>query len=464
MAKRVLLPTNLITFAPGTAGSGYLEFIQVPNFDSRKVMAVINITYEQQLIYAVASYAQNLGGNWISDTQVLLQTDTSMMSGGDRLQIIYDDAEIGIYDANGLPIYSTPDPYSERNGLDVNILNGGVIGQVDQPLNEPYGDAALSVAFNQGGNLKVPHMDPVTNDVYTKVVTDAENPVYVSVVSGSGSTTVTQGSTPWITTPTNPSNTYWDYGFGSTTAATPRVVLATDQSTLSVSGVLQLQTVGTLDISATYTTTGNSGATPSTNYSGVSFLLSVGTVTGTNPTMDFKIQETLDFVTWTDIYHFQRVTTSNTVLQTPVIRVSGTWFRYVRTIGGTSPSFVTTVNRVSRSGVGGALIRAFFDRTPNPLTVNSTSASYYVGGCTGLELIVSMGTGGSGTQPHFALQFSEDNSNWYTITATDQTVNTSQTTNAATNLYQPKYARAIVTTAGSSGYTLNYVCIKGYGQ
>ena len=241
--------------------------------------------------------------------------------------------------------------------------------------------------------------------------------------------------------------------------------MASDQATLQVGGTVSITTVSTLDVSGTFTTSGNSAVFSTTNYSGATYQLSVGSVTGTNPTLDLKIQESVDNITWVDIYQFQRITASSTVVQTPVIRVSGQYIRYVRTIGGTGPNFTFTINKVSRSGVQGALIRAFFDRTPNPLTVNSTTATYYVGGCTGIEMIVCLGAGGSGPNPHFILDFSEDGTNWVAITATDTgNLNANTCSNVSTNIYQPKYVRGRVLTAGSSGYTLNYVCIKGYGQ
>ena len=466
MAKRVLLPTNLINFYPASAGSGQIDFQLIPDFDPRKVMAVINTSYQQQLIYAVSSYAQNLGGTWVSSTMVQLQTDTSLMSSTDMLQIIYDDAEIGIYDAHGLPIYSTPDPYSERNGLDVNILNGSVIGEVNQPLDEPYGDAALSVAFNQGGTLKSPHMDPVTNDLFTRVVSTGEDPVYVSVVSSGGTTNVTQGTAPWLTQLVDGSNTALQTNLGTYDAQTLRVVLATGQ-TYPITGTLNLATAPVTDISGvTYTTSGNTGALTTTTHSSYSFQLWVGTVTGTSPTMDFKIQQSFDNSLWTDLYHFPRITGSSQWFITPNLRVTGTWIRYVRTITGTTPSFAgTTVTRITRSGPDASDIKNFFDRTINLNSLNSVTGSYFVGGCDTIEMTVCTGSGGTGTNPHISLQFSDDNLNWTTMLANGTIAGLAPSTCGTVSMssYQPKYVRAIVTTAGSSGHNATYVCLKGYG-
>lgn len=466
MAKRVLLPSELINFSPASAGSGILDFQMIPNFDPRKVLAIINTSYQQQLIYAVASYAQNLGGIWSGTTTLILQTDTSLMSPSDLLQIIYDDGENGIFDANNQPIYSTPDPFSIRNGLDVNLLNGSVIGQIDQPLDEPYGDTAMAVAFNQGGTLKSPHMDPVTNDLFTKVVSDSSNPVYVNVVGGGGTSSVTQGSAPWLTQLVDGTNTALQTNLGTYDAQTLRVVLATGQ-TYPVSGTLNLATGPVTDINGvTYTTSGNTGGITSTTHSSYSFQLWVGTVTGTSPTMDFKIQQSFDNSLWTDLYHFPRITGSSQWFITPNLRVTGTWIRYVRTITGTSPSFAgTTVTRITRSGIDASDIKNFFDRTINLNSLNSVTGSYFVGGCDTIEMTVCNGSGGTGTNPNITLEFSDDNLNWVTMTANGTISGLAPSSCGLVSLssYQPKFVRAKVTTAGTSGHNATYVCLKGYG-
>ena len=68
----------------------------------------------------------------------------------------------------------------------------------------------------------------------------------------------------------------------------------------------------------------------------------VGTVSGTSPTLDGKLQESSDNSTWSDISGatFTQVTAS-TAIQTIYIQTRATkrYIRYVGTIGGTSPSF-----------------------------------------------------------------------------------------------------------------------------
>jgi len=72
---------------------------------------------------------------------------------------ISGNVNVQVLDANGNPILSTIDPYSLKNGLDVNLLESGIIGDVGQPLSAPYSDAAMAIAFNNGGTLQTPNMD-----------------------------------------------------------------------------------------------------------------------------------------------------------------------------------------------------------------------------------------------------------------------------------------------------------------
>jgi len=70
----------------------------------------------------------------------------------------------------------------------------------------------------------------------------------------------------------------------------------------------------------------------------------VGTVSGTSPTLDGKIQESSDNATWTDIAGatFPTVTASNNYQAITFDRTKR-YVRYVGTIGGTSPSYALAV-------------------------------------------------------------------------------------------------------------------------
>ena len=70
----------------------------------------------------------------------------------------------------------------------------------------------------------------------------------------------------------------------------------------------------------------------------------VGTVSGTSPTLDGKIQESTDGSTWTDIAGatFTQVTATGNYQAITFDRTKR-YVRYVGTVGGTSPSFALAV-------------------------------------------------------------------------------------------------------------------------
>jgi len=100
---------------------------------------------------------------------------------------------------------------------------------------------------------------------------------------------------------------------------------------------------------ATSTVTG--AAVDTMGYNDAMITLEVGTVSGTTPTLDGKIQESADGSTgWADITGatFTQVTASNS---TQKIRLNGLgvgsrkrYIRFVGTIAGTTPSFALAAN------------------------------------------------------------------------------------------------------------------------
>jgi len=66
----------------------------------------------------------------------------------------------------------------------------------------------------------------------------------------------------------------------------------------------------------------------------------VGTVNGTNPTLDGKIQESTDGSTWTDVTGatFVQVTAAEKI-EVIVFQRTKQYLRHSRAIGGTSPEF-----------------------------------------------------------------------------------------------------------------------------
>jgi len=108
-----------------------------------------------------------------------------------------------------------------------------------------------------------------------------------------------------------------------------------------------------LSAPATRTTTVTGAAVDILNVDGPMLVVQhVGTVTGTTPTLDGKLQDSADGSTgWADITGatFTQVTASNSKqkITIPAGSVAG-WIRYVGTIAGTTPSFILSVTGLSR--------------------------------------------------------------------------------------------------------------------
>jgi hypothetical protein len=137
---------------------------------------------------------------------------------------------------------------------------------------------------------------------------------------------------------------------------------------------------------------------------------------------------------------------------------TGSSYRVVRTLSGTSPSFTSSLTR-KLSQVSASVVKMFINRTIDPNALASSTQSFYTDGCDKLHLCISMGAGGSGT-PTFKLQGSEDDLLWYDLGTATVAVAPSSAGVAIYSGYLPKFTRAQVTAAGS-GTTLTQCCIKG---
>ena len=228
----------------------------------------------------------------------------------------------------------------------------------------------------------------------------------------------------------------------------------TTVSTVSAVTTAALGNAPTTDIaSAAITTTQTSAAINTTNQQAASFAVSVTAVSGT-PTMDVVVQCSFNTTTWVDIYHFERVT-ATTNIQSPTIDLPCQQIRYVRTIGGGTPSVTNSVVRTAKQVVG-AWHRSFFDRTIVANTLNSATPAFWIEGSTSLTAIVSSA---AATAPAtFQVEVSADATNWATLgTAVASVANT--TTLLLNSIGTFKFARIRVSVAGT-GQTLNYVQLK----
>lgn len=214
-------------------------------------------------------------------------------------------------------------------------------------------------------------------------------------------------------------------------------------------------------VSAAITSTATSGTITPGSVANIgtyahTFHVAVTAVSGTSPTMDIGIEESADNGTnWVRIYDFPRIT-ANGSYQSPMIRATlGTRYRYVRTIGGTSPSFTMSLNRVQFSMVG-EMIKQFFDRSIVLTTLNSTTPAYYVDACNFFQVTVNLGA--ATTAPVLQFEGSEDATNWYAIGSTFTPAASTTTVQVHQNI-MPRFARVRVATAGAT-VTAGYVSIK----
>jgi len=191
------------------------------------------------------------------------------------------------------------------------------------------------------------------------------------------------------------------------------------------------------------------------------FNIIVTAVTGTSPTLDVGVEESMDNGTnWKRIYDFPRIT-ANGAYTSPALRAhAGTRYRYVQTVGGTSPSFTRTVNRIQLSH-NPPLTRNFIDRNITLTTLNSVTPTYDIEGTDMVQLHVNVGAITT-TAPQIQLEGSEDGTNWYAI-GTPLTAVASSSVVAMNINQMTRFVRGRVSTAGV-GVTAGFINIRALGR
>jgi hypothetical protein len=240
-----------------------------------------------------------------------------------------------------------------------------------------------------------------------------------------------------------------------TMVALPVTQLDSSNLNVTVAGATFRPTApGTAADIASGTITGSSttaSLTPVSIYLQMQYAVSAVTGSGT---LDVTIEESLDGGTsWTAIYSYPRITATGT-FWSPILRLRGRSYRYVQTLAG-----FTNVTRAATRIVRGdtAFCKAsVIDRSIDLNSLNSTSGSVYVQNLKDLNLVVRT-TAQTGAAT-VAIQFSDDNTNWFTSGTTLATVNGTAQAKATNDQWQ--YARAIVSAAGS-GITLAELTLKG---
>ena len=87
--KRFITPSY--TFTPGTSGVGTINLSGIVPFDIKRLVAIINIDYNNQVIYAAGDSDYKYTN--LSGTTLTLNYDTSAMNGANKLQVIYEDID-----------------------------------------------------------------------------------------------------------------------------------------------------------------------------------------------------------------------------------------------------------------------------------------------------------------------------------------------------------------------------------
>lgn len=211
--------------------------------------------------------------------------------------------------------------------------------------------------------------------------------------------------------------------------------------------------------SAALTTTTTTAAFTPTFGPSYEVNIPVTVVTGTTPTLDVQVQESLDSGTnWTAVYDFPRITATG-FYTSPPLRLVGNRVRYVQTVAGTTPSFTRAVNRLQMSN-SVDVFRQIIDRTIVLTTLNSVTPSLTTHGSRIAQLVIAIGA--ATTPPSIQLEGSDDNGlTWYAVGSPLAAV-ASTTVQQTTANITSQLIRARVSTAGTT-VTANYVMIRGIG-
>jgi len=233
----------------------------------------------------------------------------------------------------------------------------------------------------------------------------------------------------------------------------------TTVTTVSSITAASLSQVVSTDINAqSVSASGLSATLTPVNAQSASFALIV-TVTSGSGTLDVTLQEAQDGsptpTLFENIYSFERITTARRTY-IPSIQLSGTNLRLTYIVTG-SVIYSVTLLRVTRQS-SRPMLKRLFDRVLDPNSTSTPSQSLWVDGCNELDLVVSMGAGG--TAPTIQFRGSEDGTNFFNLGAAFTATVGATTSLGIDDGSLPKFIRAEVTAAGV-GSTLNYICLKG---
>ena len=345
---------------------------------------------------------------------------------------ISGNVNVQVLDANGNPILSTIDPYSLKNGLDVNLLESGIIGDVGQPLSAPYSDAAMAIAFNNGGTLQVPNMDVADGTLIVDATQKGNVPVNLTALNGGGisysnpiPTVLTNPATGdtlsvgagtadadtlrVINFPTTSAGLAQDYGGGATSSATQRVVIATDQTKLPVYQP-NVSSVGTITGTQSFSIACNGAGTVGAQIAGVW----VGTIT---------VEGTVDGSNWfsSPSIALSSGGSSSNYSANNVIQINCSGLLNVRLRGNTISSGTATITLIANQSAGVVMLE-----NPIPSGSNIIGKTYLTDG-TNQAAVKAASTAPVATDPALVVSLSPNSAVGLLATSANQTSGTQLT-------------------------------------
>lgn len=429
---------------------GVLDQTNFPNLTAQTVVASVPDSTSFTIVIGTASTTSSSGG-------VVIRNEGSVLAPGIIAQAVQSVSRTGgIMTLIGSGTWATPLPgeYMEVAGM-----TGGA-AQYDGPykvlrvstttleLEAPgadFGSIATGGAVMRRTDVRM-HFARMLD--YTRLVAE--------IIGGRGNTTDINNSVP-VSITNQPATTGVTQANGGGNAQA-----AAQWSVGQRSGVLVADVASAALTTTTTTSAVTPGALANIGVLSQSFNIVVTAVSGTTPTLDVGVEESMDGGTnWVRIFDFPRITTAGAYFS-PLIRTQwGTRIRYVQTVAGTTPSFTRAVNRLENNA-GAPIVRQFIDRSIAVTTLNSVTPTYDVDGCDRLQLTVNMGTITT-TAPQFQLEGSDDNgASWYAIDTPLTGVTVATVVKNYTGV-MPKKVRARISTAGVAA-TLGSVQIKGLGM
>ena len=205
-------------------------------------------------------------------------------------------------------------------------------------------------------------------------------------------------------------------------------------------------------------TTTTSAFTPTT---GVAYSVSIPVTasSGTFITLDVNIEESDDNGNnWFVVYSFPRIS-ANGIYRSPMLTLRGTRIRYVQTVGGTSPSFTRSINRLQSNGIPQNPITQLIDRSINLVSLGSTTPILNVQNSTNLQVAVYINT--ATTAPRLMFEGSNDNgATWFDITGVITIAGVTISENTVNTNVQ--LVRARNTQNGSNVGSGYYVLMRGF--